>query len=147
MCLAFYIAADTEPPLVAWNEAAPGFNVTSVEEHERVVTKHLTKVHLRYLGAHTGCSCGFGYGLTSSDDPEDLEEDRCGRESVASLRRYIEGMLAVTDAVELYACWEGDWEEPCESRREVTPDYFGGDAFELRQREHLLVRAELSCKT
>ena len=67
-------------------------------------------------------------------------------ESVASLRRYIEGMLAVTDVVELYACWEGDWEEACESRREVTPDHFGGDAFDLTQRQLLIVRAELSCK-
>ena len=143
MCVALYIAADSEPPLVPWNEATPGFNVVSVEDHERVVAKHLSKPHLRYLGAHTGCSCGFDYGQTSTDTSEEREEERLGRESVASLRRYLDRMVETNDTVELYACWEGDWEEPCDSRREVTPEYFGGESFEIRQREFLLVRAAL----
>ena len=141
MCLAFYIAADLEPPLVSWNDNAPGFNVIPVDDHERVVTKHLSKPALRYLGAHTGCSCGFHYGLASPETDEDRDEERLGRESVASLRKYLEGLVTATVTVELYACWEGDWEEPCESRREVTVDYFGGESFDLQQRELLIVRA------
>jgi hypothetical protein len=143
MCVALYIAADSEPPLVSWDAAALGFNVVAVQDHERVVAKHLSKPYLRYLGAHTGCSCGFDYGQTSADTPAEVEEERLGRESVASLRRYLERMVESNGTVEIYACWEGDWEEPCDSRREVTPEYFGGESFEIRQRELLLVRAAL----
>lgn len=143
MCVALYIAADSEPPLVAWDAASPGFNVVAVEDHERVVTKHFSKPRLRYLGAHTGCSCGFGHGQTPADTSEEKEQERLGRESVASLRRYLERMIDTDGTVELYACWEGDWDEPCDSRREVTLEYFGGDSFEIRQRELLLVRAPL----
>jgi hypothetical protein len=141
MCVALYIAADTEPPLVPWNETTPGFNVTSVEAHERVVAKHFSKPHLRYLGAHTGCSCGFDYGQIPAATPEDQEQDRLGRESLAGLREYLERLVEAGNAVELYACWEGEWEEPCENRREVTPEYFRGDSFEVKQRELLIVRA------
>jgi hypothetical protein len=62
MCIALYIAAEIEPPLVAWDESAPGFNVVLADEHELVIMKHFSKPHLRYLGSHTGCSCGFAYG-------------------------------------------------------------------------------------
>lgn len=137
MCIALYIAADKDPPLVPWNEAAPGFNVVALEEHEHVVAPHFSKPCVRYLGAHTGCSCGFRY----SPSVDDAEDERLGRASVGSLQSYVEEIVRVGDSIELYACWEGDWEEPSRGRREVTPAYFGGESFELTEREVLVVTA------
>lgn len=137
MCVALYIAAEKEPALVPWNEGAPGFNVVALEEYERVVAQHFSKPCVRYLGAHTGCSCGFSY----SPSVDDAEDERLGRASVESLRAYVEQLVRPGDSVELYACWEGEWEEPSRGRREVTPAYFGGESFELTERELLVVTA------
>lgn len=139
MCIALYIAAEIEPPLVAWDESAPGFNVVFPDGHELVVMKHFSKPHLRYLGSHTGCSCGFAYGQVESTSEEDWVDEERGKASVLALQRYIEELLGSTNSIELYACWEGDWELLQESHRNVTTDFFGGEAFDLRQRELLIV--------
>ena len=36
MCVALFIAADVEPPLVAWDESAQAFNVVVPTNHESV---------------------------------------------------------------------------------------------------------------
>ena len=139
MCVALFIAADIEPPLVAWDESAPGFNVVGLSDHELVVRRHFSKPHVRYAGAHTGCSCGFAYGQVEATTEQDRLEEERGRSSVLSLRSYLDELLHSTSVLELYACWEGEWEYPEERRREVTTEIFGGDAFDFRQREMLVV--------
>jgi hypothetical protein len=139
MCLALYLAAEIEPPLVAWNDSAPGFNVILIEEHEMDVMKHFSKPHVRYLGAHTGCSCGFAYGQIEATSEEDRLDEERARASVQALQAYLDELLRSTRAVELYACWEGEWEYPQESHRVVTTEFFGGEVFDLLQRELLVV--------
>jgi Restriction endonuclease len=106
---------------------------------EKVVARHFSKPNIRYLGAHTGCSCGFKYGCVPPRDEKDHLEEERGQASVRSLQAYLDDMLRSTEAVELYACWKGEWGEPQESHREVTTDFFGGDSFYLQQRELLVV--------
>ena len=54
-----YLASDKKLQLIPWDEKSPGFNVTALSDNEKVVMKHFTKKYLYYIGAHTGCSCGF----------------------------------------------------------------------------------------
>jgi hypothetical protein len=141
VCLALYIGADHPLPLVPWREDHRGFNVVTLADHERVVVDKFSKSHLAYAGAHTGCSCGFRYGEDPPSDAKDEEEERPGRASVESLRQYLEALLRHSPAVELYACWEGDWAEPSAGSREVALTYFGGERFALEERWFLTVLA------
>jgi hypothetical protein len=145
MCLALFIAAEVDPPLVAWDESAPGFNVVPLAEHEWVVAKHFSKPHIKYLGAHTGCSCGFSYGQVAPTSEEDHQENERGRASVQALRDYLDELLRTTMSLELYVCWEGEWADPQKSCREVTTEFFGGETFDLRERELLVVTSRPSC--
>jgi hypothetical protein len=141
MCRALFIAVDHPPPLVPWDEHARAFNTVPVQAHEQAVAAKFSKPHLVYAGAHTGCSCGFQYGVMDPTTPEEMEEEQRGRASVEALRRYLEELLVLSPTVEVYCCWEGDWAEPQEGRQRVTASYFGGDHFELAERVFLEVFA------
>jgi hypothetical protein len=96
-------------------------------------------LNVMYLGAYTGCSCGFSYGTETASNTEP-DEVAAARNSTHALREYIEGMLLSEPEVELFACWEGDQSEAEINRRVVEPAYFGGNGFEFVEREHLIVR-------
>jgi transposase len=49
----------------------PGFNVQSLSDTEHGGRRQFTKPHVCYLGAHTGCSCGFAYGQISPTTEKD----------------------------------------------------------------------------
>ena len=139
MCQVLYIAADRELPLIAWHEQTPAFHVTPLPEREEAVRRHFSKPHVYYLGAHTGCSCGFAYGHLDLRDEKDQTEDTASRASTAGLRAYLAQVSRDGD-VELYSCWEGDWYLPAEHRFEVTTEHFGGDTFSLTERAFYLVK-------
>ena len=55
-------------------------------------------------------------------------------------RGYLDKLLLSTSTVEIDTVpWEEEWEYPEVSRREVTTQFFGGDAFKLRRHELLIV--------
>lgn len=97
MCHAMYLAADIDLPLVAPTEP-PGFSVEEAERGAEAVTRLLPGLRcLRYLGANTGCSCGF-------HGPD-------GNASRAHLVAYLRGLPAAL-RLRLYGCWEGEWDLP-----------------------------------
>jgi hypothetical protein len=87
-----------------------------------------------YLGAHTGCACGFSYGHTPPANEEDRIEEASGRKSVAALRQFLDELVRRLGEVELFSSWEGDWADEAESRLEVSPDWFGGESFKLPEK-------------
>ena len=107
MCFGVYIASDGPLPLVAWNPAEPAFNVTPLGEPEAAVRTQFTGRNVVYAGSHTQCGCGFS--TTDDNDPVDVLDSR--RALLAYLRS-----VARTDALELFACWEGDYSEAPASR-------------------------------
>lgn len=90
---------------------------------------HFTKPHVYFLGAHTGCSCGFRYGIGG-------DADEAGRESVRRLGAYLAAAVEAAGPVELYACWDGDEAEPERERTAVMASHFSGEAedFDLPER-------------
>ena len=115
MCLGVFLAADRELPLVAWDEAQPSFNVTPLQDEERPVRGRFSKRNVYYLGAYTGCSCGF----TPDEDGEEADAARSLEGLVAYLRE------AVGDgSLELFTCWDGDWLEPAARQLVMTPEDF-----------------------
>lgn len=139
MCMTLFIAARRPLPPVPWDAAAPGFHLQPVAESERAVLTQFRTAHVHFLGAHTGCSCGFTYGLREVRNAEDQREEDASRASVDALRRYLETAVAAQGEVELFASWEQDWTTPPRERLHVTPAWFGGDTFLLPEQVHVRV--------
>ena len=99
MCLAVYLGAASPLPPVQWTDAEPAFYARPLTSHEDSVRGVLPLPHLAYLGAHTGCGCGFI--MDGADEPADVRRSR------EALARYASDALR-SGAVELYVCWGGD---------------------------------------
>lgn len=142
MCMALYAAADTPlpeiPPVGPPAPPAP-LTVRALERDERAVRARFTKPYVYFLGADTGCSCGFSY-----DAPEDPPAE--SRASNRQLRRYLAAAVAQVGPVELYACWGGDEADPPDAQVRITPAYFVDDldVFELPERWLATVVADAS---
>ena len=88
--------------------------VDVVEPECEVVRQWFSLPHVRFIGAHTGCSCGFPSVI--SDEPVeyyegffDGKDDRADDlASVRALLALIDDALADGEAVELLPVWVGD---------------------------------------
>jgi hypothetical protein len=141
MCMALYVGATGPLATIGWDESSPAFNVQAVRDLYDPVRRQFTTPHVYYLGAHTGCSCGFGYDEVAADSTNDDATDwAAGRRSVALLRAYLIDAVQQLGEVELFACWEGDQGEAPEHKMDVTPDFFGGEAFSLPEKAKFRVR-------
>ena len=121
MCMQLYAAADSPLPEMPAVTPPHPLSVRPICETEEPVRPHFTKPHVYFLGAHTGCSCGFQYGMGGSEDDE-------GRASVRALGTYLTLAVASVGPVELFACWEGDEAEPATTSEVVSPEAISGDA-------------------
>lgn len=110
MCLMLYLATAEEQPL----QADPDLQVKDVDAARESVRQWFSLPMVRFVGAHTGCSCGFpsvssaepvGYFPGMLDRAEDRSADL---RSVRALLALIDGHVTRTGAVELYAVWDGD---------------------------------------
>lgn len=142
MCIRLYLATAQPVPMVPWDEASPGFNIQTVDETEKPVLAQFSKPSVVHIGAHTGCSCGFGYSMYGDpppeapelETPEDVAEHESTKASVACLRAYLTDCLSREPIVELFACWSGDEGAPPKAKVEVLPDHFQGESFRLVER-------------
>ena len=114
MCLMLYIGTVEEIPL----SSSADLNIESVDATRQDVTRWFSQPAVRFVGAHTGCSCGFpsviaespieyyeGMSLQSDDRTADLR----------SVRALIElvGQAAVhSERVELYPVADGQESTP-----------------------------------
>jgi hypothetical protein len=114
MCLMLYMASyGEEPPGVT-----PDLRVEDVNPSRAAVRQWFSRPHIRFVGAHTWCSCGFpsviakvpieyyeGMPLESDDRDADL---RSVRALTALLRRHVETF----GDVQLYPISDGDEQRP-----------------------------------
>ena len=110
MCLMLYIGTPTELPL----RSSPDLKIESVEAAREGVTRWFEHPAVRFVGAHTGCSCGFpsviaespidyyeGMRLRSDDREADLR-------SVRALLELMGRVVAHSEFAELYPVADGD---------------------------------------
>ena len=123
MCRYLYLASDKELPLIKWEETRPAFNVAELQDYDVDVVKQFSKPHMVFLGAYTGCSCGFSYDSEAPEDEEEAREDRNARDSVKELVEYLKKCANESD-LEMFACWNGDQGETPSDTLSVQPEYF-----------------------
>ncbi|MBI1723316.1 MAG: hypothetical protein HYR48_05350 [Gemmatimonadetes bacterium] len=105
MCLCVFVASDHELPLIAFAADRRQFNVKELSPLEEPVRVQFSKPHVRYLGSHTDCACGF----SPETEPNDSDRQR----SVSALITYLDQALRL-GPVELFVCWERDYAAPPE---------------------------------
>ena len=114
MCLMLYLGTATPVPLVSTQD----LRVENVADARAEVRQWFTQPVVHFIGAHTGCSCGFpaviaeepveyyeGMPLVSDDRDADLR-------SVAALLDLLRQTLRENPLVELYPIGDGDESRP-----------------------------------
>ena len=115
MCLMLYLATTGDQPYVE----SDLLNVEDVEPKRLAVRRWLTLPVVRFVGAHTGCSCGFR-SITATEPVEYdermfYEDERTAataRASLAALLAMARSFAERDGEIELLAVWDGDEAEP-----------------------------------
>jgi hypothetical protein len=151
MCIQVFVASDKPLPLIEYGPASPVFQTETLDEQSLPVVRYFTKPHVYYLSSVGGCPCGFNYGLHELDvldQPDAPDEIKANAQegydascaSVLAMKEYLR-LAAQTGSAELYCCWYGEEEIEPEKRATVTLDHFGGEEFQLVERQMLTVVA------
>jgi hypothetical protein len=111
MCLMLYIATAEELPL----SSSPDLTIKAVDEPRQAVTQWFSLPHVRFIGAHTGCSCGFP-SVVTEPPPLDYYEGLLDSKDRDDDLRSVNALLALlqqsgSSTVELYPVWDGDQSE------------------------------------
>lgn len=123
MCLMLYLGSHTPLELRknAW------LSLESLQEEAQAVRQHVRRDHVYFVGAHTGCSCGFPHvlaetvieyfdGLFDDHSPERESDLASVRELISVIDKALEHH---PDCV-LMPVWDG--EETAEPKGDVSWD-------------------------
>ena len=110
MCLMLYMATSTDLPL----RTSPEITIEEVESSREAVLQSFRLPVVRFIGAHTGCSCGFPSvrAETPVDYFEGVFRDAQHREldlqSVRALLNLVREHVLDSGEIQLYPVWDGD---------------------------------------
>jgi len=114
MCLMLYMATHGDQPLYE----TPALRVEEVERSRDAVRRWFSLPTVRFIGAHTGCSCGFPSVIaeTRIDYYEGMLDSHPDRPadlvSVRALVTLIRAHVATGGEVELYPVCDGEEGSP-----------------------------------
>ncbi len=109
-----YLATSNAQPL----RSSAELSVQEVEASREAVRQWFSLPIVRFIGAHTGCSCGFP--SVSADEPVDYfegmfrdDEDReKNLRSLQSLLDLVREHVATSGEAQLYSVWNGEEGSP-----------------------------------
>ena len=141
MCFAVYIGTNEKQKTDdEWIKGQTEIYFQELSVDEEVVKQKFTKPFIYYVGADTGCSCGFALDVENFDDPE-----QDNKKSPQKLINFIATQTKKED-IEFYCCWEGDWNEPVETSIKLNiidisldKNYFG-----LEEKQFILFKKQSS---
>jgi hypothetical protein len=126
MCLALYLAASQELPVIGWDDTKPAFHVIRLPKNAEGVRKHFSSEYVYYAGSQQGCSCAFNY---------EHEYD-----SIVELRNYLRNALICVDQVEMFACQAGAEEQEKQHAVVASPEGIALAEFFFKDGQHLVIR-------
>lgn len=114
MCLMLYIGTEAALP----ESETPDLLIGPVEAARQAVRQWFARPEVRFVGAHTGCSCGFPN--VKSETPieyfDGMHLDYGNREAGLRSIRALLDVLRDADGsdciIELYPVWDGDEAQP-----------------------------------
>ena len=131
MCLMLYMATRGDVPV----RSSPEMSVEEVEPSREAVRQWFSLPVVRFIGAHTGCSCGFPHII--AEEPFEYFEGMFNEgEARAADLRSVESLLALirehvsaAGEVQLYPTWDGEEGSPPKGAIEVTLDALDRQTF------------------
>jgi hypothetical protein len=125
MCLALYLAASQELPVIAWNDANPAFHVIRLPKSAEDVRKHFRSEYVYYAGSQQGCSCAFNY---------EHEYD-----AILELRNYLRNALICVNEVEMFACHAGAEEQDTQHTMITSPNGIALAEFFFKDGQYIVI--------
>jgi hypothetical protein len=115
MCLALYFACEGQLPVRHdLLRSPPEFSIQEIRPTAESVRQWFSLPVIRYIGTHTGCSCGFRhvYAEVPIDYWEGMfEYDEADQDTLRTAQLLIDLIhekLALTDEIQMYPVWDGD---------------------------------------
>jgi hypothetical protein len=144
MCLMLYMATqDDVPP-----QSTPEMSVEEVEPSRTAVRQWFSLPVVRFIGAHTGCSCGFPHVIAEEpgeyfegmfDNDEDRQADLRSLESLVAL---VREHVTTAGEVQLYPVWDGEEGSPPKGNITVRLDALNRETFLFTEQFFYRVTAE-----
>ena len=125
MCLATYLAASQELPVIPWDDADQAFHVIHLPRSAEGVRKHFRSEYVYYAGSEQGCSCAFNY---------EHEYD-----SILELRNYLRNALICVNEVEMFACQSGTEEQETQHAQITSPEGIALAEFFFKDGQYLVI--------
>jgi hypothetical protein len=113
MCLMLYMATQADVPV----RSSPELSVEEVEPSREAVRQWFSLSVVRFIGAHTRCSCGFPHVAAEEpieyrDGMFDGQDRAADLRSVDSLLSLVREHVKATGEVQLYPVWDGEEGQP-----------------------------------
>jgi hypothetical protein len=136
MCLTFYLASSAPLAEIAPVDGSQPFYCELVPDPLTIAA--LTLPYKYFLGAHTGCGCGFNFGIRDNGDNDTSTEDT--KASRDALTQYLTHARSQGHVLELFCCWTGDESKPPRvSQNMIIPSLADMD-FAFHKRTRYLVQ-------
>lgn len=135
MCYAVFIAVSTpQQTNVFVPEVTKLYLGEPDSEQRNALRDKFTLPYIYYVGSDTQCSCGFEFHSELFNDPE-WQDSKASPQALLDLLNN----LTVSDFIEFYCCWDGDWGEPTDQTRTLISSNIKLDNnyFELVEREYI----------
>jgi hypothetical protein len=125
MCLALYLAASQELPVIPWDKTNPGFHVIRLPKEAESVRKHFRSDYVYYAGSTQGCSCAFNYEHES--------------DSIVELRNYLRNALICVNEVEMFSCQAGAEGQDRRHTLKKSPEGIARAEFFFKDGQHVSI--------
>jgi hypothetical protein len=109
MCNVYDLGSDSDLPTLG-SADSKAFHVKEPNSYEIVVRRNLAFKHVRYLGSHQGCGCGFRNEINA--DPVSELEKAATQVDHDSLVAYLRSLPAQQRPMQILSCWSDDEELP-----------------------------------
>jgi hypothetical protein len=126
-----YIGSDREPPLIERDE----ISVKTLSPEDSQLLSWIDRSFVRFIGAHTGCSCGFRHIVAQQPVPyfdgmfPEEDEDPKDRESTAALIVLLKSLLAPGESLTVYPVWFDSKAEPPLGTIHLRADELSAETF------------------
>ncbi len=123
MCLTLYVGCREPLPLIS----TPDLRIEPVEPGCEAVKQWFSQPSVQFVGAHTGCSCGFPYVVAETPieywegmwpDGDDSDNRQANIRSMRALVELLQQIMRRGDSTELYPVWNGN--EACAPKGQVA---------------------------
>jgi hypothetical protein len=141
LCFVLHISTDVPLTRTAFDENDRHVWVGDVDEYSEPVRAHFSLKEVAYVGSDVYCGCGFR--SISPGEGERLENRlvEAGQVDVEGtgrnhreLHALLKSLLRDSDRVELYGCWDGEYNEQTEQEQELEIDAILSERFFFHER-------------